>query len=162
MNSEAEIVIAFLFKRSGKNELKEAEIYLPLSIELGWYSTKESREFINLALKQKLLIKKDDLLYPSFDIEKINIPISFYPSKKTTVKDVKLEKENNVMDTTINRIVEKKNQDYNVIIEKIKNLASEKCILQEVAALLVAKQYSIDVLDIFKVVENRILKENEE
>ena len=52
MNSEAKIMIAFLFNRSGKNELKDSEIYLPLSMELGWLSAKESQEFIKYAIKQ--------------------------------------------------------------------------------------------------------------
>ena len=161
MDSEAEIIIAFLFNRSGKNELKESEIYLPLSIELGWFSTKEAHELVQHALKQKLLIKKDGLLTPSFDIEKINVPIGFYPSKKTFVNGGKIE-ENNVMDTIVHRIVEKKNQDHKEIIEEIKQVASEKNILPEVAALLVAKECNIDIEDGFEPVENKILRENEE
>ena len=161
MDSEVKIIIAFLFNRSGKNELKESEIYLPLSIELGWFSTKEAHELVQYALKQKLLIKKDGLLTPSFDIEKINVPIGFYPSKKTFVNGGKI-KENNVMDTIVHRIVEKKNQDHKEIIEEIKQVASEKNILPEVAALLVAKECNIDIEDGFEPVENKILRENEE
>ncbi|MCK4332143.1 MAG: DUF2240 family protein [Thermoplasmatales archaeon] len=161
MDSEVKIIIAFLFNRSGKNELKESEIYLPLSIELGWFSTKEAHELVQYALKQKLLIKKDGLLTPSFDIEKINVPIGFYPSKKTFVNGGKIE-ENNVMDTIVHRIVEKKNQDRKEIIGEIKQVASEKNILPEVAALLVAKECNIDIEDGFEPVENKILRENEE
>ena len=161
MDSEVKIIIAFLFNRSGKNELKESEIYLPLSIELGWFSTKEAHELVQYALKQKLLIKKDGLLTPSFDIEKINVPIGFYPSKKTFVNGGKIE-ENNVMDTIVHRIVEKKNQDHKEIIGEIKQVASEKNILPEVAALLVAKECNIDIEDGFESVENKILRENEE
>lgn len=161
MDSEAKIIIAFLFNRSGKNELKESEIYLPLSIELGWFSTKKSHEFVNHALKQKLLIKKEGMLTPNFDIEKIKVPIGFYPSKKTFVNGGKIE-ENNVMDTIVHRIVEKKNQDRKEIIEEIKQTALEKNILPEVAALLVAKEYNIDIGNSFEPVENKILRENEE
>lgn len=161
MDSEAKIIIAFLFNRSGKNELKESEIYLPLSIELGWFSTIKSHEFVNNALKQKLLIKKEGMLTPSFDIEKIKVPIGFYPSKKTFVNGGKIE-ENNVMDTIVNLIVEKKNQDRKEIIEEIKQTALEKNVLPEVAALLVAKEYNIDIGNSFEPVENKILRENEE
>jgi hypothetical protein len=35
MESEAKIILAFLFNRSGKTVLSEAELYLPLSMELG-------------------------------------------------------------------------------------------------------------------------------
>ena len=162
MNSDAKIIIAFLFKRSGKSELKEAEIYLPLSIELGWFSTKESHEFLNNALKQRLLIKKDGLLTPSFDIEKIIIPIGFYPSKKILVKREKVEEENNVIDTIVYRIAEKKNQSHKETIEMIRKMTSEKNIIPEVAALLVGKIYDIDIEDSFNMVEDKIFRENEE
>jgi hypothetical protein len=161
MTSEAEIIIAFLFKRSGKNELKEAEIYLPLSIDLGWFSNRESHEFINHVLTQKLLIKKDGLLIPNFDIEKINIPLRFYPSKKTFAKEEKIVEEYNVMDTIVNRIAEKKNQEYKKIIGEIEKISSEKNVLLEIAALLYAKECDIDIEDIFEFVENKILRENE-
>lgn len=161
MDSEAEIIIAFLFKRSGKNELKETEIYLPLSIDLGWFSTRESHEFMTHALNQKLLIKKDGLLTPNFDIEKINIPLGFYPSKKTFAKVERIEEENNVMDTIVHRIVEKKNQEHKKIIGEIKQISSEKNVLLEVAALLFAKECDIDIEDSFEFVENKILRENE-
>lgn len=164
MNSEAKIIIAFLFKHSGKKKLKEAEIYLPLSIELRWFSTKESHEFVNHALMQKLLIKKEDLLIPSFDIEKINIPIGFYPSKKIFAEEKNEIKENktNVIDTIICRIIEKKNQDRKEIIEEITQITLEKNVRPEVAALLVGKECNVDIKDSFELVENKILRENEE
>jgi len=57
MDIEEKIIIAFLFKRSGKNKLKESEIYLPLSLELDWFSANEARQFVNLAVELKLLTK---------------------------------------------------------------------------------------------------------
>ena len=63
MESESKIVLAFLFKRSGKNMLKESDIYLPLSLELGWFSSTQAQEFVKHALNEKLLIKKENHLY---------------------------------------------------------------------------------------------------
>ena len=83
MNSESHVIISFLFKRSGKDELKDSEIYLPLILELGWFSAREARDFVKYAVEQKLLVKKDGLLAPSFDVEKIIVPVGFYPSKKS-------------------------------------------------------------------------------
>ncbi len=80
MNSEAQIIISFLFKRSGKDELKDSEIYLPLSLELGWFSAREARDFVTYAIEQKLLVKKGALLTPGFDVKKILVPVGFYPS----------------------------------------------------------------------------------
>jgi hypothetical protein len=82
MESEAKIIIAFLFNRSGKTLLKDSELYLPLSMELGWLSTKESQEFVKYAVTQGLLVKKEELLQPNFPLEKIVIPLGFTPSKR--------------------------------------------------------------------------------
>lgn len=164
MDSEAEIIIAFVFKRSGKKELKGSEIYLPLSIDLGWFSTKEAQNFVNYAVNQKFLIKKKDLLAPSFDVEKITIPIGFYPSKPTFVegkKDLKEEK-SNVIDAVMHRISEKTNQDPKDIAEEIKQIELDKKILPEAATLFAAKKYNIDLEDFFEPIKNKILRESGE
>ncbi len=162
MDSEEKIVIAFLFKRSGKSKLKESEIYLPLSLELGWFSTKEARQFIEYAIKQKLLIKKEGLLTPSFDVEKIDITVGFSPSKSTfTVKEMDKEEED-VFQKIVNHIVEKTDHTYEEIIKEINRIQEEKKIIPEVASLLLAKEFNINVEDSLDVVEKRIFRENEE
>jgi len=161
LDSEEEIVIAFLFKRSGKSKLKESEIYLPLSLELGWFPTKDARQFIEYAIKQKLLTKKEGLLTPSFDVEKIDIPVGFSPSKSTfNVEESKVEED--VFQKIVNRIIEKTNHTYEEIIKEIKQIQEEKKIIPEVAALLLAKEFNIDVEDSFDAVEKIIFRENVE
>lgn len=161
MDSEEEIVIAFLFKRSGKSKLKESEIYLPLSLELGWFPTKDARQFIEYAIKQKLLTKKEGLLTPSFDVEKIDIPVGFSPSKSTfNVEESKVEED--VFQKIVNRIIEKTNHTYEEIIKEIKQIQEEKKIIPEVAALLLAKEFNIYVEDSFDAVEKIIFRENVE
>ena len=104
MDSEAKIIIAFLFNRSGKTELKDSELYLPLSMELGWLSTKESQEFINNAIKQELLIRKDGFLQPNFPLEKITIPLGFTPSKKLFSEKTDEVKAENIIDEIVIQI----------------------------------------------------------
>ena len=159
MNSEAQIIISFLFKRSGKDELKNSEIYLPLSLELGWFSARESRDFVTYAIEQKLLLKKGILLTPSFDVEKIAVPVGFYPSKKSFAiekTDVKEEEEKNVIDVVVQRVVEKTKKNPENILEKIRQIKREKNILTEIAALLAAKEYEVPIDDCFEFVENKI------
>jgi hypothetical protein len=160
LDSEEEIIIAFLFKRSGKSKLKESEIYLPLSLELGWFSTKEARQFVEYAIKQKLLIEKEGLLTPSFDIEKIDITVGFSPSKSTFKVKEKVEEED-VFQKIVNRIIEKTNNTYEEIIKDINRIQKEKNIIPEVAALLLAKEFNVNVEDSLDAVEKRIFRENE-
>ena len=164
MNTEASIIISFLFKRSGKDKLKESEIYLPLSLELGWFSAREAKEFVTYALQQKLLVKKDGLLTPSFDVEKTTVPVGFYPTEKTFAveKTESKEEEQNIIDVIVKQIVEKTGKELKDIFEAIKHVEAEKNILPEVAVLLVAKEYGVAVNGYFSSVEKAIFKGNEE
>lgn len=162
MSSEPQIIISFIFKRSGKTKLKESEIYLSLSLELAWFTTKEARQFVNFAVQQKLLLKKEGFLSPSFDIEKITIPIGFFPSKKEYIIEKTEIKEENTIGAIIQRIIVKTDKNSNEIYEEIKQVESEKNILSEVAILLVAQKYDIDVKKYFDEIESLISKGNEE
>ena len=48
MDSEKEIIISFLFKRSGKESLKFSDLYLALSMELNWFTPDDAKSFISL------------------------------------------------------------------------------------------------------------------
>jgi len=164
-DSEAKIIITFLFKRSGKEELKPSELYLPLSMDLKWFSPKQAKAFVNLALHQKLLTKKDGLVQLNFDYKKIVVPLGFHPSEQLFEekegKDIKEEKLD-VMKTIIGRIVEKTGQDEPSIIRKIKDVEKEKNICSEVALLFVSREYDVDVDDCFDEVEETIFRESKE
>ena len=83
MDSEVKIIIAFLFKRSGKEELSLSELYLPLSMGFQWFTPKQAKDFVNHAVQQKLLSKKGDVLKPNFEYKKIVVPLGFRPSKES-------------------------------------------------------------------------------
>jgi hypothetical protein len=153
MDSEAKIIIAFLFNRSGKTELKDSELYLPLSMELGWLSAKESQEFIKYAIKQELLIKKDGLLQPNFPFEKVIIPLGFTPSKKDELKEY------DIIDGIVIKISTLTNHNQEEILEEIKQEEKEKNLFSEVAALYVARKYSVDITDWYDSVEKIFNKE---
>jgi hypothetical protein len=161
MASEIEIIIAFLFKRSGKEKLTPSELYLPLSIDLKWFSPKQARELVNTAVQQKLLIKKGSLVKPGFDYENIVVPIGFYPSGKTiSEKEEDIEEHLDVIQIITKRIIEKTGQDERSIAEKITMVEQEKNISKEVAALLISREYDIDVDDCFEEIEKTIFRES--
>jgi hypothetical protein len=162
MNTEAKIIIAFLFKRSGKSELKESELYLPLSMELGWFSTKEAQAFVTYAVTQELLIKKDGMLHPNFPLEKIVIPIGFIPLKKTFTSKKEEHKEENILKLITLLIGEKTNRDLKEVLAEIKGVEQEKHILLEVAALFVAKKYDLAIDEWTDQIEKRPFRENTE
>ncbi len=164
MNSEIKIIISFLFKRSGKEELTASELYLPLSMDLKWFSPKEAKDFVNSALLQNFLIEKGDQIKPNFDYKKIAVPVGFYPSKQTFEgeKDKVNEERQDVMKLITEKIIEKTEQDEQSVFEEIKEAANKRNISLEVAALLVSKKYDIVVSAFFDQVEGKIFTENAE
>ena len=161
MNSEMKIIISFLFKRSGKEELTASDLYLPLSIDLKWFSPREAKDIVNSALLQKLLIKKGDQIKPNFDYKKIEIPVGFYPSKQTFEEnnDEVNEERQDVVELIIGQIIEKTEQDEQNVFEEIKELSNERNISLDVASLLVSRKYDIVVSTFFDQVEDKILTE---
>ena len=158
MHSESEIIIAFIFKRSGKTELIFSEFYLSLSMDLNWFTPKQAKEFINIALKQRLLIKKDDLITPTFDYDKTAVPVGFYPSKQVfEEKEVKKHvKEEDVLKKIIRRIVEKTNLNEQEVVTKLQEIEKEKNITPGVAALLIGKEHNVSLDDFFNKIDEKI------
>ena len=161
MVSEREIIISFLFKRSGKENLKFSDLYLALSMELNWFSPDDAKKYISQLLEENLLIKKGDLLKPNFDYENTKIPIGFTPSKRV-FEEKKAEKDEikkvTFLEELINILTEKSKLDKSQISEKIEELAKEKKITNEVAALIIGKEFDINFEKYFGRVEESIFK----
>jgi hypothetical protein len=135
-------------------------MYLPLSMNLKWFSPKQAQNFVDLALAKKLLIKKKDLLIPNFDYKQVVIPVGFHPSdqiiedKKETVK----EEEENIVDRIIMMIADKTNLDKEEIVKKINIVEKEKNITTEVAAILIGKESDVDVSVFYDEIEEAIFR----
>jgi len=160
METEAKIIIAFLFNRSGKPALTESEVYLPLSMELGWFSTSEAQEFVAYAIAQGFLAQEEGMLRPTFPIEAVVVPVGFTPKKKTFPKKKRQTKEEPVLEAITSWICERIGRDSHAVHEEITRVASEKRIIPEVAALLVARSHNLPCEDWYDPVETMLLTEN--
>src|SRR4030042_430114 len=116
MDSEAKIILAFLFNRSGKTDLTEAELYLPLAMELGWFSTKEAQQFVKYVMKKELVVKKDGVLSPNFPLETIKIPVGFIPSKKMFHETKGETQGKNIIKEIASQVFEQTHQEKNEIL----------------------------------------------
>jgi len=159
MADEIQIILSFLFKRSGKEEMSASELYLPLSMDLKWFTPNQAKAFVNMALQQKFLVKKDGKMTPCFDYKKVEIPVGFSPTKQAIEEK---ECKSDVMKTIMERIVEKSGLDEEMVFGKINKIAEEKNISDGVAALLVAKEYDAVFDDCFEGIEKRVFTENKE
>jgi hypothetical protein len=158
MEYEEKVIIAFLFKRSGKTALKDTELYLPLSMELKWFSTKEAQEFIKYSLKKELLIKKEGLFHPTFPVEKTSIPVGFTPTKKLFVEKIHEEKKENIFEDIVAHISTQTNRNYQNILKEITSEETEKKILPEVAVLYLARKYNVNMIDWYDAIEQKLFK----
>lgn len=154
MSSEEEIIIAFVFKKIGSPKIDFTKLYLILSMDLNWFTPEEAKTFIDNAVKHKLAKKENGAIKPTFNIEKIQIPVGFYPSKEL-FKDIKIEKveKKDILNNMIKKIVKESNNDEKTIVEKIRKIEKDKNLTSEVAALLAGKEYTIDLKDFFNDIE---------
>lgn len=159
---EIKTILAFLFKRAGENSLAASDLYLPLSVDLNWFTPEKAREVIRLALNQNLLIKEGEegFLKPNFEYKKILVPTGFRPSGLTMVKKEK-EIQKSLLEKLVQHISMNTDKKKRAILEKIITLAEEKGIFLEVAALLLGKECDVDVSLFFEDVEKQILRGNE-
>jgi len=165
MPSESEIIITFIYKRSGKTKLSFSDIYLTLSMDLNWFTPEDAKSFVNNALKQELLINKGEEIQINFDYKKINVPVGFIPSRQAfnEKKDlINEEIEDSISNKIVKRIIEKTSLDKIQVINDINSIASEKNITKEVAALLVGKNHNINLDDFLKEIEQGLFTESKE
>jgi len=162
MSSETEIIISFLFKRSGKEELSFSELYLTLSMDLNWFNPDSAKDFINNAVKNKILEKKKNTLSPNFDFKKVEVPLGFLPSKNVLSEQIEEKKEESAYDELFAFIIKEKKLDKEKIIQRITDLSNEKNITKEVAILLLGKELDISLDSFFEKVEKTIFTKNKE
>lgn len=163
MTDQEKIILSFIFKRSGKSNLKESDIYLPLSLELGWFSLQQAKEFVKKCIQHKNLEVTDGLLSPSFDIDTIVIPTGFYPviqKEKNEMSDNKQPPKQSVAEY-IEHITKRSGKTNEEIKKEIQEQQKEKNIIYEVAALSIANIYGVDSSQYYGIIEKSIFTENE-
>lgn len=159
MDSEKEIVIAFIFKRSGKKQMGFSEFYLTLSMELNWFNPEDSKKLTTQMIQSGLLVKESENVTPGFDISNIKIPSGYQPTKEVLKQEKKEQKttEKDVLTTLIEKIADKTKKDQKEILEQIKKISEERNITIEVASLIFGKEFDILFDDLHNIVEEKIL-----
>ena len=159
MDSEREVIISFIFKRSGKKEISFSEFYLTLSIDLNWFVPEDAKNLTKEMVKKGLLLEEKEKVTPGFDISNIKIPAGFRPSKQAFKEEPQEDNksEEDVLTKIIKRIAEKSNEDRKNVFEQIKKISEERNITIEVAALVFGKYFDILFDDLYEYVEEKIL-----
>lgn len=72
--------VAYLFRRSGRDEMSESEIWRTLSFELNWFPPKDARRLAEGLPRTGMVTRTDDGgLAPRFNVEAVKVPLDFRP-----------------------------------------------------------------------------------
>ncbi|MDG6229348.1 MAG: DUF2240 family protein [Candidatus Thermoplasmatota archaeon] len=164
MNTKDEQIVSFVFKRSGKDRLKESELYLILSMDLKWCSPKNAKEFIAHLIAKDLLQKEGDSVVPAFDVQDVVIPLGFHPQKEDferidseTLTD---SFSNSAFEHCIERLQKERPIAKANIEKEIGEIMKEKQVHAEAAIVLFAGIHNVDVSDLIPALRQEILREN--
>ncbi len=80
--SDLTYTVSMPFKRKGKDALKDMEFILALSLDLKWFNPEQAKIILSDAQKSGLLKREGELVRPSFDISKIEIPSGWKPESR--------------------------------------------------------------------------------
>ncbi len=139
MIQEAKKLIAFLFQRSGKNNLDENEIYMTLSYELGWLTPAEAKQFIRRGLERGLLSETDDGYTPTYDVSAVDIPLGF------EVDGSIVQPGDEDLVSVIAGVLASEDTREEDVRRQIRERAKTEHVIPAVAALLIAHERGVDV-----------------
>lgn len=143
--SDLTYIVSMPFKRKGKEALKESEFVLALSIDLNWFNPEQAKTVLSDAEKSGLLKKEGDIIRPSFDISRVELPSGFKPESSIFDKE-------NMFDRIIDRIIINSGIDKRKIIAQINKKQEElaKQVVIEVSAILVAIEHGVMMDDLIE------------
>jgi hypothetical protein len=149
--------IASLFKRKGKESIKQKELELLISMELRWFNPVEAKKIIEYSLNNGVLAANDDELKPNFDISGQEIPIGFRPPKD--LMNELEQDQGSLFMQLVNQICLSTGMDETKVIADInsKQAQMEGYVTLEVIAILYAKEHEVEIERFTEQVKNKLL-----
>lgn len=141
--SDLTYIVSMPFKRKGKDALKDTEFILALSLDLKWFNPEQAKIILSEAQKSGLLKRDGELVCPSFDISRIEIPSGFKPELISPEKKP-------IFERIIERIIVSTKIEKRKVIALINKKQEElsKQVEIEVSAILVAVENGVMVDDL--------------
>jgi hypothetical protein len=149
--------LGYLFQRKGSDVLSEKELILSASMDMGWFSPDEAKQLIDVGLELKLLYKTEGGLKPTFDYKSLEIPIDLTPKKNI----LQLESQEPLLLSIVRNIDERTDLGRNEIMAEINRKQDALNVEIEVAAILIAQKYAVDISGFLREAESEIYKRAE-
>jgi len=138
--NELKTLVAFVFRRSGKEKMNEKDFYMMLSFELGWLTPGEGLKVIERAVEEHLMERKNGELHPTFDPKGEEIPLGF-----TFSREMLGEMEKDLLTRIRSKMVNEGKMGEKRVEAEIRRTAERLHVYPEVAALVVARKNNMEI-----------------
>jgi len=139
-------IVAFLFNRSGKDEMTAQELRLAMSMDLRWFTPKEAEEVVDLFQNKRLVTKgPSGGLRPTFSHGKLTLPRDFSPSKDLLMRGGEGGQEP-LFVQMVGHIATRADLEKRNVIALINRKAGELGVEVEAAAMLVGSELGVSML----------------
>ena len=150
---EIEVALAQLFRKKGKGSLTEKEFVFAASLDLRWFTPKDAQKFLDISTESELLMMDGDRLKPTFDYKSVEVPKGYAPTVELLQASVKPK---GIFLKVVDQISTEKEIPSKDVISLVNQTQDRMNIDVEVAALIVARQYGVDVSEYIDKVEEDI------
>jgi hypothetical protein len=163
---ELKKAIAFVFRTRGGGQMLESAFRDIVSFNLRWFSPDEAKRMVAMALEANIISMKDGMLIPNFDVSATELPLAYKPGPDVfaTASGEETTKEgggDDVLMMLLGKIEKDAKLPRKQLMSRINAVQKEMGIDIEVAALIVASDYNINVRSLVGIVEERVLAKYE-
>ena len=155
--SSLQKVLALIFKRKGKGVLSEKECVFSASIDFRWFTPKEAQHLLDLGLNEGLLERTNGFIKPTFDYNKAEVPLDFRPGKDVLSHREANDQDRPIFPAMLDTIADHSGLKKRDIVARINRTQERLGVDIEVAALAVARDLGLDIVDFIPRVKEEIL-----
>ncbi|MDO9536730.1 MAG: DUF2240 family protein [Thermoplasmata archaeon] len=153
--SELQVALAQVFRKKGKSSMPENDFVFAVSLDFRWFTPKEAQKLLELGLDSELLAMKDGIVSPTFDFKATEIPKGYSPAPELILQN---KQPRGLFLKIVDMISQSKNLPTKDVISQINQTQDRMSVDIEVAALVVAKNFELDVSKYLDLVEEEIGK----
>ena len=124
-----------------------------ISMDLRWFTPKDARSLIELAISSGLLKKQKEGLKITFDWRDREIPLGFAPSEAIFETAAHRSCFTAIIDSIEQRVKKPRPE----IVAEINNKQESLNVTIEIAGLLVGQSYNIDMSEFYELVEKELM-----
>ncbi len=157
MIEKFKVLIFLVQKKVGRQELKKEDFIKIISFENRWMEPSYVEKFLENCVKLNLLKKEEDHYIPQFSFKDLEIPVDFEITPQEI--EIREEKEEDIFKATIDRIEKSTGKKRNEIVSEINKMRSKnKYFTIEILAFIYAVENKVNVDDLIKMYEEKLLK----